>query len=109
MLSILSTAVDMERDMVGCFLGSTPIWSPPEEWKRRPPARAINVAPSDESGRLTFESTLIRGPVSGGIVSATSAATAASNCRRSGNWGLRQAEPTLPDQESTGGKALAPG
>ena len=41
----------------------------------------------DESGRLVSQCTVIRSPVSGGIVAATSAATVASSCRRSRNQG----------------------
>ena len=46
---------------------------------------------SDESGRLVFQCTVIRGPMIGLIVAGTSAATVASNCRRSRNWGSGEA------------------
>ena len=41
----------------------------------------IGPTVSDESGRLVFQCTVIRGPMVGLIVEGTSAATVASNCR----------------------------
>ena len=116
--SILSTAVDIKGDMVGCFL-----WqyadleappTPPEERNRRPPARAINVAPTSRHRTNPvgiFERILIR-------VDLCAAESSPLPARRPRvqlssfeklRLGLRPTEPTLPDQESTGGKAPAPG
>ena len=49
------------------------------------PRAAIGPTASDESGRLVFQCTMIRSPVSGGIVAATSAATGVVQLFRSRN------------------------
>ena len=82
--------------------------SGPGLWVRFADAPRAGIGPtaSDESGRLVFQCTMIRSPVSGGIVAATSAATVASNCRRSRNLGSGEASLLFQIRNPQEGKHL---